>query len=493
MNQFVQGLKNDASRLTLTENGATAYNTTNSPLVDLFSTVGSLRTRSELDIEMMFAGAFMENPLLATKLSFYSRNIRGGLGERRTSRIIWKFIATNYAEIMAKNIVYVPFFGRWDDLYSLIDTPISNEVWSFIRAQWNQDVMNHTQNKPISLMSKWLATPDTSNAEKRRLGRLTARKLDLSLKDYTKGLRIMRKHLDVVEVKMTNQDWDTIVYSQVPSRSMMNYRNAFQRHNPEGFSQYLQDLTDGKTKVNAGTLYPYDLMEKMDLSVGYSCMNLFNYDSLLQQQWNSLPNYIEGEHNVLVMADTSGSMDGRPMATSVGLSLYFAERNKGAFANMFMTFSSKPSLVELKGKTLAEKVQCIPSIVENTDLQLAFQLILSTALQNNVPSDDMPKSLIVVSDMEIDHCGNVGNGYISFYDNMKKKFSDHGYQIPNVVFWNVNSRNNVFHADSNIPGVQMVSGQSVSTFKTVLNSINKTVYEAMIETLSDSMYDAITI
>jgi hypothetical protein len=497
MGSFIKHLQEAAESFTLTENGAIALKSTGNDLVNLFGIVGALRSRSNDEVYSLFEKAFNEDALLATKLAFYARNIRGGLGERKTGRAIFSTLAKISPQTMIKNLHLVPIMGRWDDLYSLIDTPIVDAVWDFICKQWKQDVANYSQGKSISLLAKWSATPDTSSAEKRRLGRLMAKKLGVSLKDYTKDLRTLRKHLDVVEVKMSNQDWDTIAYHQVPSRSMMIYRNAFQRHNPEGFGSYLKALFEGKTKVNSSTLYPYDLMEKMGLSYNYysreSRMILEKPEVLLEKQWYSLPNYVSGEQNVLIMADTSGSMSGRPMATSVGLAVYFAERNSGEWKNKFITFSEKPSFVELKGETLEEKINCIPSIVENTDLELAFELVLSAAIKNNVSPKDMPSAIVVISDMEIDHCANISPQYISFYEMMKKEFSDHGYQIPNIVFWNVASRHDVFHAGSHVPGVQLASGQSVSTFKNVVNNIGKTAYEAMIESLNDPLYDLVEV
>lgn len=497
MNSFIRGLQETASNFTLTENGALALKSTTSALLDLFGVVGALRTRDEKEISSMFQKAFEEDPLLSAKLAFYSRNVRGGLGERKTSRILFSTLANISPETLLKNLPLIPIMGRWDDLYCLINTPISNQVWNFISSQWEQDMQNMLQNKPISLMGKWLATPDTSSSEKRRLGRLTARKLNLSIKDYTKGLRKMRKYLEVVEVKMTSQDWNTINYSTVPSRSMMIYRNAFQRHDTEGFASYVQDLFEGKTKINSSTLYPYDLMERMGLGYNYysreAMMYLSNPDIILEKQWYSLPNYVSGNHNILIMADTSGSMSGRPMATSVGLAVYFSERNTGEWKNKFMTFSERPSFVELKGETLSEKINCIPSIVQNTNLELAFELVLSTAIRKNVPAEEMPSAIIVISDMEIDHCTNTGPSYMTFYEAMKKKFSDNGYNIPNVIFWNVASRHDVFHIGSHVPGTQLASGQSVSTFKSIINNIGKNPYEAMIETLNDPMYDSVLI
>jgi hypothetical protein len=192
------------------------------------------------------------------------------------------------------------------------------------------------------------------------------------------------------------------------------------------------------------------------------------------------------------MADTSGSMIGRPMATSVGLAIYFAERNKGIWHNKFMTFSSRPSFVEIKGDTLYEKIKCVPEIVENTDLEAALRLILNTALKHNLTQDDMPKSLVIISDMQFD-AATVDYGKMTFYDTMSIMYQRAGYEIPNIIFWNVDSRRNTFQVTSEYKGVQLASGQSVSVFKSIMNMIGKTPYEAMLQVLNDPRYDCITV
>jgi hypothetical protein len=230
----------------------------------------------------------------------------------------------------------------------------------------------------------------------------------------------------------------------------------------------------------------------MGLSTWHSnYLTVNHYAKVLEEQWKPLPNYIEGENNVLVMADTSGSMQGRPMATSVGLAIYFAERNHGVFKDVFMTFSSRPSFVQLKGNTLYEKIKCIPSIVENTNLEAAFKLILDTAIRNNLTAEDMPKSLIVISDMEFDRQSN--KNHSTWHDAMVSMYNNHGYEMPNIIYWNVDSRNNVFQVTSEYKGVQLASGQSPSVFKSILNNIGKTPYEAMVSVLNDPIYDCITV
>lgn len=493
MSLFPHLMHEHSRNLTLTENGAIALNTTGKALLDLFAVVGAARTRSACELEMMFREAFQENPLLATKLTFYARNIRGGLGERLTARHLWRTLTELAPDTMKKNVAYIPLFGRWDDVYSLLGTRVEDSVWSLIQKQWEIDLQAAENHQPVSLMGKWLATPDTSSADVRRLGRTTARKLGLSLKAYTKGLRVLRRVANVVEVKMTAGEWQQIAYPEVPARAMMIYRNAFARHDEPGFAKFLQQIEESTAEVHALTLYPYDLMEKMGLNFLGTHLQLTAADNLLEAQWQALPNYVEGEHNVLVMADTSGSMLGRPLATSIGLAIYFAERNRGVWANQLMTFSEKPSMVKLQGTTLAERVACVPSIIEDTNLELAFELILDIAVRHHVPQAELPKSLVIISDMEINVCANIGPGYMTFYAAMKKRFADYGYEIPNVVFWNVASRHNVFHAEADIPGVQLVSGQSASAFRNVLRADGQTAFEMMVETLNDPVYGMIEL
>lgn len=492
---FVNALRNE-DNFTFTENGATALKSTYSSLVDLFGSIGAFRSRTDNEIIDAFSKAFAEDKLLATKMAFYARDIRGGLGERRVFRIILGFLAKVYPEIAKKNLKHIPTFGRFDDLYEFVGTEVESTMWDIIREQWETDVQNMKENKSVSLLSKWLKSVNTSSKESSRLGKLTADKLGLSEKEYRKTLSALRKYLDVTEIKMSHNQWSDINYAGVPSRAMSIYRNAFRKHDEDRFNAYIESVSKGESKINASTLFPYDIIEKMQLRTGWNgnYLAVNHYDKVLEEQWKTLPNYIEGENNVLVMADTSASMSGRPMATSVGLAMYFAERNHGVFKDVFMTFSSRPSFVQLKGSTVYERIRCIPSIVENTNLQAAFELILRTAINNNLTAEDMPKSLVVISDMEFDSAtGYYSSDRWTFYESMKKMYADKGYEIPNVIFWNVNSRHDVFQVTSDYKGVQLASGQSPSVFKSILKNIGKTPYEAMVDVLNDPRYDCITI
>lgn len=500
MNKFVNTAKG-VSNVTLTENGAVAYKSTGDDLVDLFGSIGSLRGADYARITRKFAAAYAEDPLLATKMAFYARNVRGGLGERNTFRIILKYMAQVHPQTVLNNLNNIPHFGRWDDLYVLVGTDLEDAVWAMIKAQFILDAKNMNAGKPISIMAKWLKSTNTSSAKSVSLGRKTAHALGLTERNYRKALSTMRKYIDVVEQKMSANDWDNIDYEGVPARAMAIYRDAFKRHGMNTFKEYIEKVEKGEATIKAATLYPYDIFEKMGFEDSwYTNSFKFNhYDRVLEAQWKALPDYIGDGANFLVMADTSGSMSGRPVCTSVGLATYFAERNHGAFKDMFMTFSSHPSFVTLKGDTLYDKIQNVPAIVSNTNLEAAFDLVLNTAIQGRVPAEDMPKAIIVISDGEID--AYMGQGYWApqknrawgFLDSMRVKFRQHGYQMPNVVMWNVASRNDTYLATTDFLGVQFASGQSPSVFKSLIANMGKSAYDAMVETLSDPMYDCVTL
>jgi hypothetical protein len=300
----------------------------------------------------------------------------------------------------------------------------------------------------------------------------------------------MRRSIGIVEALMSAGRWDEIRYPAVPSRAMMIYRNAFMKHDAERYGQFIQKAVTGGEKVHSATLYPYDIVEKvMHMSWG-TCR--VTEDETLEAQWRQLPDYVVKGTNALVIADTSGSMYGRPLAASVGLAVYFAERNTGAYHNMFMSFSGTSRIQVLKGDTLAQKIGSINmhDWQNNTNLQAAFEHVLEIAVMNHVPAEEMPKSLIVISDMEIDYCGDRN---WTFYEKMSQRFMEHGYRIPNIIFWNVSSRNDVFHADKTRMGVQLVSGMSTSVFRQVMQCVGMNPVEAMEKIINSERYAAIEV
>ena len=476
----------EESKWTKTENGADAKNTTDSALLDMFATIGSMRSRSEDEIIQKFELAFQEDPLGAMRCLFWVRDCRGGAGERRVFRVLLPYIAQKHYEELYRNLELIPEYGRWDDFYTLIGTPMEEQFWPFISWKLFRDIKEMEAGRPCSLLAKWLKKADASSPNTRKLGIYTAKKLGMSVYDYKRLCVKLRRYIDVVEQRMSANEWDTINYPAVPSRAMMNYRKAFARHDQERFDEYLNKVQSGEQKINSSTLYPYDIVEKI----------LYKYEDskVLEAQWDNLPDYVDGDVNAVVMADVSGSMSGRPMATSIGLAMYFAERNKGVYHNLFMTFSGNPQFVEVKGNTITQKINFISKADwgYNTDLEKALLKILDVAIENHCSQEEMPKSLIIISDMEIDEADGQKHRE-NFYEYVSRVYEEHGYKIPNVVFWNVNSRNDVFLADKNRKGVQLVSGQSASTFKNLIGCVDKTPVEMMYSVLNSERYQAIQI
>jgi len=486
---FAEAAKMNAV-FTRTENGAVALNTTGDARLDLFGTIGSLRTAEKERINRLFSEAWKADPLFATKIAFYARDVRGGLGERQTFRTLLQFMAEKHPEALRLNLDLVGVYGRYDDLYCLIGTPLEDEMWAAMKKQFEEDRRNLQEGNAISLLAKWIKTADASSENTRKLGILTAQKFGYSVYEFKRLVRAMRKQIGIVEALMSAGRWDEIRYSAVPSRAMMIYRNAFMKHDPERYGQFIRKAVTGEEAIHSATLYPYDIVEKV-MQMGWNSYSIKENDTL-EAQWRQLPNYVEAGTNALVIADTSGSMHGRPLATSVGLAIYFAERNTGAYHNMFMSFSGTSRIQVLKGETLAQKIGSINmnDWQGSTNLQAAFDHVLEIAVANHISAEEMPKSLIVISDMEIDYCGDRN---WTVYEKMARRYADYGYQIPNIIFWNVASRHDVFHADKSRIGVQLVSGQSASVFRQVMQCVGMTPVEAMEKTINSERYAAIAV
>ena len=480
----------------ITENGQMAYSTTGEKLLDFFGSAGAMRTRPYAAASLLME-AYEENPLLATKAMFYIRDIRGiGQGERTVFRACLTELANKHPEAVWENMRLIPFYGRWDDLYSLIDTPLENDMWELIKDQFSKDMANMVMEQPVSLLAKWLKSADASSRNTRKLGIKTAIKLGLTVYQYKRLVKRLRKYIRIVEADMSTNQWDQIDYEKVPSRANLLYRNAFLRHDPVRRVEYLDALQQGKAKINAGVLYPYDIMVKYNMEQilyreYYRDEAPSEPDPVLEELWKNLPNYVEPGTNAMVMADVSGSMSGFPMESAVALAIYFAERNTGPYHNLWMNFSSMPSIKTIYGDTLLEKIRSIDSSDwgNNTDLEAAFRLVLDIALIHDAPPEEMVKSIIVISDMEIDRADNNHD----FTDAMRELYEQNGYSLPNIVYWNANSRHDTFHADATRKGVQLVSGQSPSTFANLVGAIGMDPMEFMLKVLNDERYEPITI
>ena len=490
----------------LTENGAFAYDSTaQGALLDLFSQIGALRPRTEREIENKFAAAFHEDKLLATKMLFYAGDIRqGGLGERRTFRICLRWLADNHPEIVNKNIELIPYFNRFDSWFVLCGTKCEKLMWENLAKTLVADMKAYnasvgTKHVPISLLAKWMPSENTSSEKTRRMAVKAQRALQLTPRKYRKMLSALRKHINVTERLMSAGEWAKIDYAKVPSYAMHNYGSAFAKHDYQRFNAYLQSVKKGEVKINASVLYPYDLVEKYmsSYAVGTHCGDCFvarNENAVVEAQWKAMPNYLTKPINAVVMADVSGSMRGRPMATSIGLATYFAQHNTGHYHNQYLTFTSDPHFINLhEGASLLD---CVKKVAEagvgySTNLEKAFLAVLETAVNYRVPKSEMPKALVVISDMEIDKYMRPGPHWDFLYV-MRRRFASYGYTLPEVYLWNVNARNDTFLSQSE--GVYFVSGQSPSVFKQICDNMNGvTAYELMIKVLNSTAYEKVKI
>ena len=502
---FAQAMYREGSTK-LTENGAFAYNSTaQGDLLDLFSQIGALRPRTESEIERKFAAAFKEDKLLATKMMFYAGDIReGGLGERRTFRICLRWMADNHPEIVVNNIQLIPFYNRFDSLFTLVGTECEAVMWELIAETLTKDVKamkasTKTKHVPVSLLAKWMPSENTSSAKTRALAAKAMRALKLSPRTYRRMLSALRKHIGITERMMSAGEWGLIDYAKVPSYAMHNYGSAFAKHDHERFDAYLKSVNKGEVKINAGVLYPYDLVEKyMDgrkRGTYYGdCFVAYDENAVVEAQWKAMPNYLTKPVNAVVMADVSGSMCGRPMATSIGLATYFAQHNTGHYHNQYLTFTSEPKFINIKeGASLLECVQKVAEagVGYSTNLEKAFQAILDTATFHKVPKNQMPKALVVISDMEIDKYMRPGRHW-DFLSVMEARYNAKGYALPRIILWNVNARKDtVLSQDEH---TLFVSGQSASVFKQICQNLDgMTAYDLMIQTLNSPAYDKVRI
>ncbi|MBR0279767.1 MAG: DUF2828 family protein, partial [Synergistaceae bacterium] len=450
-------LKQEAN-YTLTENSALTYKSTLSHCLDLFATIGALRNSDDIEIRTRFMRAFAENPDMAAKIAFYARDIRGGLGERRAFRVILDWLAENSPSTVSKNIALIPEYGRYDDLLSLIGTPCEKSAFSLIDSQLKDDMAAENP----SLLAKWLPSINASNPETRRKALIIAKALGLSLKDYRQALSKLRARLKIIENNLRTKDY-TFEYSNQPSRAMLKYRQAFIRNDNERYTAFLQCVEAGKATIHTGTLAPYDII----MPIFTRGMMTDDERKALNVTWNAQEDFTGGE-NALVVVDGSGSMYGGrvvyPIAVAVSLGIYFAERNKGEYHNHFITFSATPQLVEIKGSDIFEKVQYCATFneVANTNIQAVFELILNTAVKHKIPQSEMPSSIYIISDMEFDYCTE--NAGMTNFEHAKKIFAENGYTLPQVVFWNVDSRNDQQPVTMNELGVVLVSGSSPRIF-----------------------------
>ncbi len=459
---MLEFLKREANK-TYTENGSVTYRSTGRDCLDLFATIGALRRESEQEITARFLRAYAEDPDLAMKILFYGRDVRGGLGERRVFRILLRWLAVSKPESVVRNLPYVAEYGRWDDVLVLLDTPCRAEALALLKQQFDADLAALSSDGDVSLLGKWLPSVNASNDETIRAAKQIANAFGLSDRDYRKTLTKLRAQIRILENNLRERDY-TFDYSKQPSKAMFKYRKAFLRNDAERYGAFMQRVSTGEVKLNTGALYPYEIIEK-----AYHCDDAERLS--LDATWRALADYTQDE-NALVVADGSGSMywGGKPMPAAVAqsLAIYFAEHNRGAFRNHFITFSMNPRLVEIKGRDIVDKARYCETFNEcaNTNIQKVFELVLNAAVRNRVPQKDLPSTLYIISDMEFDSCA--AGASLTNFEYAAKLFQQAGYRLPNVVFWNVSSRNQQQPVTMNEQGVALVSGCSPRIFSMVM-------------------------
>ena len=500
------------SEKTLTENGAVGYKTSKSSLVDFNFKASSFRNQQEQDIENAFADAYNENPLMAVKLLFMTGDIRQGMGERRTFTVCLKWLAKHHAEDAKKVLALVPEYSRWNIVVEMLGTEVDATAFELIQSQLITDSYAALNGKPISLLAKWLPSVNTSSQKARQKARSLCARLKMTEKQYRKRLSSLRAYSNVVEVKMSANKWDAIKYETVPSKANILYKDAFLKHDGQRRQEYLDALEKGETKINSSALFPYEIVAKYN---GYGARK----DQTVEQLWKALPDYANGQgENTLCVVDGSGSMCSRVGNTSVtchdvaiSLGVYFAEKMPGQFHDKYITFSANPKLVSFsKCNSLYEKVyearrhnEC-----ENTNIYKTFKLILDTAKNHSLKQDEMPKSVLVISDMEFDGAvdlstsgrsnywsdGVVGDQFDSKCKTLFEKIADEyqqaGYELPKLVFWNVCSRTGAIPLQQNKNGVILVSGFSPTIASMVFSQKNDP-YDVLIEKLNSKRYEPV--
>lgn len=479
----------NAANKTYTENGAVTLATTGDCCLDLFATVGALRHVSEEEICLRFQRAYAEDRDLAMKILFFARDVRGGLGERRAFRVITRWLADYAKSSVAKNIINIPEYGRYDDLLGLFGTSCETEALRFIAVQWKKDMKALQAGGTVSLLGKWMPSVNATSADTIAKAKKVAKYLKLRPVEYRKALTALRKRIHILENNLRVKDY-TFDYAKVPSKAMYKYRAAFVRNDEARYHEFLNRVEKGEAKMHTGTLTPYEVIAPILTAPWDGKQLTCENRKALDVTWNALPDYTCGE-NALVVVDGSGSMysysNPMPAAVALSLGIYFAERNQGQFKDSFITFSMHPQLVRIKGDDIVDKVTFCESYNEcaNTDIQAVFRLILDAAKEHQVPQAEMPSRIYIISDMEFDSCAE--NAELTNFQNMERLYKLAGYEMPELVFWNVDSRNRQQPVKKNQQGVALVSGCTPRLFE-MLASGNLSPYACMMDILNRDRY-----
>jgi len=478
MNTFVNAATNHATT-TRTENGDLTYSTSLNACVDLFFQMGALRAADSRRIENVFSAAYGENPDLATRIALYARDIRQGAGERKFFRIVIKYLEAYDPDRLLRILPLIPALGRWDDLLVVLD---NDRV-----ARAALGLYAVALRAGDGLAAKW-APREKQN---RKLASRLASFLGLEWPAYRKLLAGASK---TVEQAMCAKDWGSINYSHVPSVASARYAKAFGRNDNARYVAYLEAVRNNKVdpstgkvaKINTGAVYPYDV-----LKAGVN-------DVTADTMWNNLPDFVPQGASFMPVVDVSGSMSSPAggniscLDVSTSLGMYLAERNKSAFKNLILTFNSSPWFFQIPEGTLRQRhralMQSDRAMHGSTDLDKAMQLIVDLAVQNRVPAEEVPSTLVVLSDMEFNGASSYGGGTKTVAQRTRERFENAGYKVPNIVWWNIQSRHGSTPVRHNEHGMALVSGFSPSIMTNLLGG-EMTPEKIVIKAVSSERYD----
>lgn len=444
MSQLVKAIQKDQTKVR-TENGAKTFSSSLNANLDLFFMSGASRNRSDDDLIKLFSKAFAEDKDTALKILAYVRDCRGGMGERRFFRTAIKYLAST-KDANSFDIQMISELGRWDDLLVLFGTSLEKDVLSFITSIFKED------SNDDGLFFKWMP-------RKGEIANKIRKQLKLTPKEYRKFLVERTK---VVETQMCNKEWDDINYSHVPTMANVKYNKAFLRNDESRRREFLGQAVKGEVKINSSVAFPDDVLFKTGARGDWQTATAM---------WNQLPNYLEDSNvRILPICDTSGSMIGRPLEISVSLGMYISERNNSIFKDAFVTFSSTPELQYLTGDLWARYSQLLSAEWgQNTNLKAVFDLVLNKAIKHKISQDEMPTHLLIISDMEFDQATRHNGNDATLYKVMKDLYKQSGYELPSIIFWNVNSRQDNVPVRFNQDGVGLISGASPAVLKAVLS------------------------
>ena len=467
---LLEGMKKN-NTITNTK-GSEYYMTTYNSNLDLFSMLS--RYNSDEEIIRLFKNALIEDESLALANLIYILDIRNGKGERRIFKTIFKYLCINYTSSALRILPFIGELGRYDYILEGINTPIEKEVISLIKKQLDSDLNSDNP----SLLGKWLPSHRTHNVNN-LIAKRIIKGLNITEKEYKKILSSLRTKINIVEKNLTEKTYENIDFSKIPTKAMLKYTNTYMTKISDKYNEYKKQVSTGETKINTEGLFAYEIIKKI----------LYQTDidnELYDLMWNNQKDVLKGcNTNVLVMADTSGSMTCYgciPYATSIGLALYTAQRNTGMFKNHFITFSDRPYLCEIKGKTIKEMVENIPSIVANTNIDKAFELILKTAKKNKINQKELPSHLLIISDMEFDYGVYSETG--TNFEGWKQAFKKESYELPKIIFWNVAGKTKGVPATKFDNDVAMISGFSTNILENLLSLEQYTPNNIMLEKLS---------